>query len=116
MANYSYNNFTLVNADTFLSMRVSSSGSIDNNPIMPHCVLLEGKLRPNDRWEILDSIELPFTYDSLPYLLYRLAYKRKIRYVRFTIMSIYMGLDEYPNMKYTHLYFPKMDFFTNPKS
>ena len=115
------NNFTLVDADSFLAMCSSSYGSglgygsVDNNPIMPHRVLLEGKLKANDRWEILDSIELPFTYDSLPYPLYRLAYRRKIKYVRFTILSIYMSLENYPNMKYTHLYFPKMDFFTNPK-
>jgi len=58
-------NFTLVDADSFLTVCSFSSGSgsgssfdvmADNNPIMPHCVLLEGKLKADDRWEILDSI------------------------------------------------------------
>jgi hypothetical protein len=118
IARYTGTNFTLANADTFLGMITtpSDSGSTHNNPVMPHYVLLEGKLKPDDRWEILDAIELPFTYDLLPYPLYRLAYRRKIKHVRFTIMSIYIGLDGYPNIKHTHLYFPKMDFFTNPNS
>jgi hypothetical protein len=85
-------------------------------PVMPKHVLLEGKLLADGRYEVLDVIELPFSYHELPYPLYKLCYKRKIKYLRFTIMSIYMSMDKYPNELYTHLYFPKMDFFTKPEN
>jgi len=85
-------------------------------PIMPRHVLLEGKLRADDRWEMLDVIELPFSYHELPYPLYKLIYQRKIKYIRFTIMSIYMSMQSYPSLFYSYLYFPKMDFFTKPEN
>jgi hypothetical protein len=114
-------NLSPVSSERFLQLCSPSyyyygNYDIGHNPIMPQHVLLEGKLNEGDRWEILDVVELPFTYHSLPYPLYRLAYKRKIKFVRFTVLSIYMSMTGYPNKHYTHLYFPKMDFFTNPKS
>jgi hypothetical protein len=126
-------------AEVHTSSRNSSdyeSNATTKIPIMPRHVLLEGKLKQGDKWEILDEIELPFSYYTLPYPLYRLTYKRKIKYVRFTVMSIYMSLETrygvyssyngswyyyddlapYPNLLYSHLYFPKMDFFSKPGS
>jgi len=97
-------------ADVFLG----SLHSEVKAPVMPRHVLLEGKLRAGDRWEVLGMIELPFSY-RLPYDMHRLTYKRKIKFVRFTVMGIYMGMDGYPNLKYSHIYFPKMDFFTMPE-
>ena len=102
--------------DQFITAAGNSSASNKRVPVMPRHVLLEGRMNTSERWAVLDVIDLPFSYHSLPYPLYRLCYKRRIKYVRFTVMSIYMSLANYPNLLYSHLYFPKMDFFAKPES
>jgi hypothetical protein len=107
----------------------SWGGTLDQSRVVyPKHILIEGRLKQADPWEILDVVELPERALNFP--LFHLSYTRTVRFLRFTVLSIHYA----PTMQITvteqgrsntkavvntfpqYFYFPRTLFYPkNPK-